>query len=169
MKNKSLLLLLLVAISFLSQPLLRQIDNDYYYFAAGAAKNIFLIFAGFMALLYLHYKKTTSILIVVFVLINFTLCPLNLVLLDSQTYELGVRFNENYPLVKSIRWAGTLNLSSLYSVIEYLMIIQGTWSVGVHYISRIMGRLRGLFSYSIGIFANYTGHSDQEKSIRSHH
>ena len=146
MPNKSLILLLVVAISFLSQPLTDLVENDFYYYAADAVKNLLLIALSFSAIVLLHKKKRGSILLVAFMLINLAVYPTNLLLLDENTYLTGVADSLNYNIVYMVRWDGTFSLSTLYTVIELTMVIQGIWSVGKYTIRSFMDWLRSLRS-----------------------
>lgn len=148
MKNKSLILLLVVAISFLSQPLLRQIVNDYHYYAADSLKNLLLVVISFFAIYTLHKKNHGSILLVAFMMVNIAIYPTNLLLLDDNTYLYGVGANANHAVVELLRWKGSFNLSSLYTAIELAMIVQGIWSVGIHYFKRVVAWIRLMRSYT---------------------
>lgn len=146
MISKSILLLLVVALSFLAQPLLRLIDNDFYYYATCAFKFLLLISVTASVIWHLATKRDGSILLVIYLILNLVLYYFNLLLLDSNTMLYGVAENPNYQMVHMIRWAGTFNLSFFYNVIEFLIIIQGVWGVGKHISVRFMDWIRDLLS-----------------------
>ncbi len=144
MKNKSLLLLLVVALSYLAQPVLRQIESDYWYFAAGSLKNFILVMVCYGSIVRLRKLEIRSNLLLIFLAINCMIYPLNILLLGTETAEFGVKASPYYTAVNYIRWGGAINLSKLYSMVEYMMVIQGFWGVGSYIVSSIMAWGRGL-------------------------
>lgn len=162
-RNNNLFLIILVCFGYLLTEANRNIifyfESHFYYYAIECIK--FLIISG-LSLYFIHRRKCNKItfsLLSLFVFINFFTYFLNVMLLtgmveSTTTVVDHVKNSIFYPHVKYIRWSGTYNISNLYALIEYLMLLFGGFGLVHHYSNIALGWLNWSIHNIVSVYSN---------------